>query len=73
MAKEQAIKFKGTVVACMPNATFRVQIEDTETVVLATISGKIRKNNINILLDDTVDIEVAPYDITRGRIVFRYK
>jgi translation initiation factor IF-1 len=73
MAKEELFKMQGTIVECMPNAMFKVQIENTENVIIGIISGKIRRYNINILLGDKVDIEISPYDVTKGRITFRYK
>jgi translation initiation factor IF-1 len=73
MSKEDLIKIKGRVVECLPNATFRVELEDIKKVILATISGKIRKHNINILKHDLVEIELSTYDLTKGRITFRYK
>lgn len=72
MAKEESIKFTGTVLEVLPNTTFRVELQNGARL-LAHISGKMRKNNINILLNDKVDVEVSPYDITKGRIVYRYK
>jgi translation initiation factor IF-1 len=72
MAKADTIKIKGTVVDCLPNAVFKVKLEN-DHIITATISGKIRKFNINILHDDTVDVEITPYDLNRGRIVYRYK
>lgn len=72
MAKEETIKFTGKVIEVLPNTTFRIELENKITL-LAHISGKMRKNNINILLGDKVDVDVSPYDITKGRIVFRYK
>lgn len=72
MAKEDIITFKGEVVDCMPNATFKVKLENGHQV-LGIISGKIRRHNINILLGDKVDIEMTPYDLEKGRITFRYK
>lgn len=71
--KEDVIKVRGRVVECLPNATFRVELEDVRKVILATISGKIRKHNINILMYDSVDVELTPYDLSKGRITFRYK
>jgi translation initiation factor IF-1 len=71
--KEDVIKVRGRVVECLPNATFRVELEDVKKVILATISGKIRKHNINILMYDAVDVELTPYDLSKGRITFRYK
>lgn len=72
MAKEESIKFTGTVKEVLPNTNFRVELTNGAGL-LAHISGKMRKNNINILLGDRVDVEVSPYDITKGRIVYRYK
>jgi len=73
MSKEDIIKIEGRVVEVLPNATFRVKIKDTEVIITATISGKIRKHNINILNLDRVELEMSPYDMTKGRITFRYK
>ena len=72
MAKQDAVKFIGKIIECMPNAMFKVELENGHTVI-GLISGKIRKYNINILLGDKVDIEMSPYDLTKGRITFRYK
>lgn len=73
MSKEDLIKVRGTVVECLPNATFRVELTDIKKIIIATISGKIRKNNINILKFDDVEVEMSAYDLTKGRITFRYK
>lgn len=73
MAKEETFTMRGTVVEVKPNAMFKIRIDESDTEVLGTISGKIRKNNIKILLGDAVDIEMSPYDVTRGRITYRYK
>ena len=70
MAKEQALEFEGTVIEPLPNAMFRVEL-DNGLKVLAHISGKMRKYCIKILPGDRVKVEVTPYDLTRGRIVFR--
>jgi len=72
MSKEAGIKFQGVIVDCLPNAIFKVKLEN-DIVITATISGRIRKNNINILQNDRVDVEMTPYDLNRGRIIFRYK
>jgi translation initiation factor IF-1 len=72
MAKEEAVELEGTVIEALPNAMFRVELENGH-VVLAQISGRIRKNNIRILLGDRVDLEVTPYDLSRGRIIYRHK
>lgn len=71
MAKEEAIKMDGTVVEILPNAMFRIKLNDIEKLVLGTISGKMRQYNINVLLGDRVEIEFSVYDLTRGRIVRR--
>ena len=72
MAKEEGIQVEGTVVEPLPNATFRVELENGHKV-LAHISGKMRMHFIKILPGDKVTIELSPYDLTRGRIVYRYK
>jgi translation initiation factor IF-1 len=66
------IQLEGTVVECLRNATFRVELQNGH-MVLAHISGKIRKNYIKILPYDRVLVEISPYDLTRGRILFRYR
>jgi translation initiation factor IF-1 len=70
--KEDAIEVMGTVIEPLPNAMFRVELENRHRV-LAHISGKMRKNFIRILAGDRVAVELSPYDLTRGRIVYRYK
>jgi translation initiation factor IF-1 len=72
MSKEDVIRITGVVKEVLPNTTFRILLENG-TLVLGHISGKIRKNNINILLGDKVEIELTPYDLTKGRIVYRFK
>ncbi|MFP4597312.1 MAG: translation initiation factor IF-1 [Persicimonas sp.] len=72
MAKEEAIEVEGTVVEPLPNAMFRVELENGHKV-LAHISGKMRMHYIKILPGDTVTVELSPYDLTRGRIVYRQK
>ncbi len=72
MSKEDAIKLKGQVTDVLPNATFKVRLENNHEV-LGHISGKMRKNQINVLLHDRVEVELSPYDLSKGRIVFRYK
>jgi translation initiation factor IF-1 len=72
MAKEEAIKVDGTIVETLPNATFRVELENGHKV-LAHISGKMRMHFIKILPGDKVTIELSPYDLSRGRITYRYK
>jgi translation initiation factor IF-1 len=72
MAKEEAIEVMATVMEALPNAVFRVELENGHEV-LAHISGKMRKHFIRILPGDKVMVELSPYDLTRGRIVYRYK
>ena len=72
MAKEDLIEFSGTVSELLPNAMFRVQLKNGH-LVLAHISGKMRMNYIRILPGDTVKVEMSPYDLTRGRIIYRQK
>lgn len=72
MSKEAGITLQGVVTDCLPNAIFKVKLDNNLTIT-ATISGRIRKNNINILQHDRVDVEMTPYDLSRGRIVYRYK
>ena len=70
MAKEELLEFPGTVAELLPNAMFRVELENGH-IVLAHISGKMRMNFIRILPGDKVKLEVSPYDLTRGRITRR--
>jgi len=70
--KEEKIEVLGTVVRALPNTFFRVELENGHEV-LAHISGKMRQSYIRVLLGDTVLVELTPYDLTRGRIVYRYK
>lgn len=70
--KEETIEIEGTVVEPLPNAQFRVELQ-TGQIILAYISGKMRKHYIRTLIGDKVKVELSPYDLTRGRITFRYK
>jgi len=72
VAKDEAIEVEGEVTETLPNAKFRVQL-DNDHEVLAHISGKMRMSYIEILPGDRVRVELSPYDLTRGRIVYRYK
>ncbi len=72
MAKEDLIEMQGEVVENLPNATFRVKLENGH-MVLGFISGKMRMHYIRILPGDKVVVELSPYDLTRGRITYRYK
>jgi translation initiation factor IF-1 len=73
LAKDDLIPAEGTIIDKQPNAFFKVQLENTQHVVLAVISGKMRKNRIRILVGDRVSVEMSPYDLSRGRITYRYK
>lgn len=70
MAKEDKISIDGTVIDVLPNATFKIKLI-TNNIVMGYISGKMRQNDIKILLGDTVEIEFSPYDLTKGRIIRR--
>jgi translation initiation factor IF-1 len=73
MSKEDAIEVQAVVLETLPNAMFKVEIENNQHQVLAHISGKMRKNFIRILPGDRVLVELSPYDLGRGRITYRYK
>lgn len=70
--KEGLIEFTGEVIEVLPNATFRVKLEN-DHVILAHTSGKMRKNRIRVLVGDKVNVEMTPYDFTKGRVTFRSK
>ncbi|HKM02932.1 MAG TPA: translation initiation factor IF-1 [Bacilli bacterium] len=72
MAKDDVINVEAVVVECLPNVTFKVRLENG-MVIMAHVSGKIRMHNIRILPGDRVALEISPYDLTRGRIKYRYK
>ena len=72
MAKEDSIEMEGTIIDTLPNTMFRVELENGH-VVTAHISGKMRKNKIRVLAGDRVQVEMTPYDLSKGRITFRYK
>ena len=71
MAKEEGVRLEGSVLEVLPNATFRIRLDEMDTVVLGVISGKMRQHNIKVMLGDRVEIEFSPYDLTRGRITRR--
>jgi len=73
LAKDDLIPAVGVIIDKLPNAFFKVKLDNSEHVVLAQISGKMRKNFIRILPGDRVAVEMSPYDLTRGRITYRYK
>ena len=72
MAKEDTIEFQGVVMELLPNAMFKVKLENDHEI-LAHSSGKMRKNRIRVLAGDKVTVEMTPYDLTKGRIIFRWK
>lgn len=72
MPKDDIVKINGTVAMVLPGGTFRVTLENGHEV-LGHLSGKMRKNHIRILENDRVDVEMSPYDLSKGRIVYRYK
>ena len=71
MAKEDIINMEGRVEEVLPNTMFRVKLDNLENMVLAHLSGRMRKNNIKVLLGDRVELEFSPYDLTKGRVVRR--
>jgi translation initiation factor IF-1 len=72
MAKEDLIEFNGIVTELLPNAMFRVKLENNH-IILAMTAGRMRKNRIRVLVGDKVIVEMTPYDLTKGRIIFREK
>jgi len=72
MAKQEAIKVDGIIIEILPNTNFKVKLENGHEI-LAHISGKMRMNYIRILQGDKVTVELSPYDLTKGRITYRYK
>ena len=74
MAKEDLMRFSGVVDEVLPNAMFRVVLDNEQkTKITATLGGKLRQHNIRILLGDAVEVEMSPYDLTKGRVVYRTK
>lgn len=72
MAKEELIEFDGVVLELLPNAMFRVKL-DNDHEILAHTSGRMRKNRIRVLVGDKVTVEMTPYDLTKGRVILRHK
>ena len=72
MSKEDLFVITGKISEVLPNALFRMALENN-IIVLGHLAGKLRVNNVNILLNDTVDVELSPYDLTKGRIIWRHK
>ena len=74
MSKEDLLRFSGKVDEVLPNAMFRVVLDnEQQTKITATLGGKLRQHNIRILLGDQVEVEMSPYDLTKGRVVYRTK
>ena len=72
MAKEELLEFPGTVLELLPNATFKVKL-DNDHEIIAHTAGKMRKNRIRVLAGDQVTVEMTPYDLTKGRIIYRLR
>ncbi len=72
MAKEELLQFEGTVIELLPNATFRVKLDNNHEIIAHT-AGKMRKNRIRVLAGDRVMVEMTPYDLSKGRINYRFK
>jgi len=72
MSKEETLKMKGQVTEILPNALFRIKLEN-DLMIMGHISGKMRRHNINVLMGDRVEVEMTPYDLSKGRITFRFK
>ena len=73
MSKADYMTFEGEVTDVLPNNTFKVKIEERPEPILTYLSGKMRQHKIKVILGDKVDVEMTPYDLTRGRISFRYR
>ncbi len=73
MAKEELLEFEGEVVELLPNATFRVRLAGNDHEIIAHTAGRMRKNRIRVLAGDTVTVEMTPYDLSKGRITYRFK
>ena len=71
MTKEELINFEGVVLELLPNATFRVKLENSHFIIAHT-SGRMRKNRIRILVGDKITVEMTPYDLTKGRVIHRH-
>ena len=73
MAKEETITVTGRVEEVLPNATFRITLEQNQHQIIAYLGGKLRQHNIKVLMGDVVEIEMSPYDMTKGRVIYRNK
>lgn len=72
MAKEELLEFDGTIIELLPNATFKIELENGHMIIGHT-AGKLRKNRIRVLAGDRVMVEMTPYDLTKGRITYRHR
>ncbi|MCJ8323436.1 MAG: translation initiation factor IF-1 [Rhizobiales bacterium] len=72
MAKEELLEFDGTIIELLPNATFKIELENGHEIIGHT-AGKLRKNRIRVLAGDKVMVEMTPYDLTKGRITYRHR
>ncbi len=72
MPKQDSLEFKGKVIDLLPNAMFRVQLEGNNQIITAHTAGKLKKNRIRVLQGDYVTVQVTPYDLSKGRITFRF-
>jgi translation initiation factor IF-1 len=73
VAKEETITVKGKVDEVLPNATFRVTLDENQHQIIAYLGGKLRQHNIKVLMGDQVEIEMSPYDLSKGRVIYRNK
>ena len=73
LAKEELLEFEGEVIELLPNATFRVRLEGNDHEIIAHTAGRMRKNRIRVLAGDKVTVEMTPYDLSKGRITYRFK
>jgi translation initiation factor IF-1 len=73
VAKEETITAKGKVDEVLPNATFRVTLDENQHQIIAYLGGKLRQHNIKVLMGDQVEIEMSPYDLSKGRVIYRNK
>jgi len=73
MAKEEPLEFRGKVLKILPGGKFQIELDESGHIVEGTLSGKMRTNNIKVILYDEVTVEMTPYDLTKGRVTFRHK
>ena len=73
MAKDEVMRIEGRIIEVLPNTNFKVQLLQGGLILICHLSGKMRKNNIRVLMGDRVDVEVSPYDTSKGRISYRHK